>query len=855
MSKRVAGAIDFEDDSDTFIIGGQSRQLLSAIVTPRNPLAILSLSSSELDSPITAGSPGESIVLPTFLLDGDDATLEISSNAPGRYTADVFINANTESAQALRGSSVEAPSQIVAWQTDGILGGTALGYSGDGTDTQSVLIPRGATWRFLDDGSNQRTAWRNVDFDDTGWTRGGGHFGYGDGDESVYLNASRTDGSRIRTFYFRHSFEVEDTSAIRDLTLRLLRDDGAAVYLNGIEVRRDNLATVASYNSLASRADIENEFIDSIVDPNLLATGENVLAVEIHQSSDSSSDVSFEFELIANAIAQRQSTDFITTEATWRYLDDGSDQRVAWQKPNFVDTEWPMGTAKFGYGDDDEMTQLERNDAAGQRIRTFYFRKEFELIDLSKVDELIAGINFDDGIAVYLNGVEAARSNLPAKADYRTLADVSRRPEGIFEEFTMDTSLLNIGTNVIAIEVHQTDDTSSDVAFDMFLTGYQDATEVDAYDFDVSDAMLGQPFEIALFGQADFSGESLTLLDPQGLVIATAVPVMGEAALAIRNVEFGQSGTYSLQLHSGTTGDYQIAINSRVWPEYRLDENGLPQLSIDQPSSGFLDLSDSSDTYELVVTATGDFSLTLDYPFNEISRSTRNDLEATIALFTAEGELVSASNNNRLTQSLQPATYHVEVIHGAGMGEYRLSATSQSNIPADADLNGDQVVSSLDIDHLCNGIRSADVAADLNGDGRSDLGDLELFVLSILESKFGDANLDGIFNSTDFVLVFGTAEYEDDLEGNSGWADGDWNCDGEFDTQDFVTAFTYNGYSAAAKPKPASAGNDFQAAREPDDFDSTRSPAEQVRNRTTIDTKAARPRQIPALMVDALFAR
>ncbi len=855
MSKRVSGAIDFEDDSDTFIVGGQPGQLLSAIVTPSNPLAVLSLSSSELDSPIIARNPGESIAFPTSLLTGNDATLEISSNVPGRYMFEAFINANAELGEGSRGSSIEAPSQIVTWQAEGTLFGTALGHSGDGTDRQSVLVPRGATWRFLDDGSNQRSAWRDSDFDDSGWTLGGGHFGYGDGDESVYLNENRTDGSRIRTFYFRHTFEVEDTSAIRDLTLRLLRDDGAAVYLNGTEVRRDNLASVASYNSLASRAEIENEFIDSFVDPNLLVTGQNVLAVEIHQNSDSSSDVSFEFELVANAIAQRQTTEFITTETAWKYLDDGSDQRVAWQKSNFVDTEWPIGTANFGYGDGDEMTRLERNDSAGQRIRTFYFRKQFEITDLSMVDELIAGINFDDGIAVYINGAEAARSNLSAKADYRTLADVSRRPEGVFDEFTIDTSLLNIGTNVIAVEVHQHDDTSSDVTFDMFLTGYQDATEIDAYEFEVSSAMVGQPFEIALFGQSDFSSESLTLLDPQGLAIATAVPVMGDAALAIRDVELSQSGTYSLQLRSDTSGDYQIAINSGVWPEYRLGTNELPLLSIDQPSGGYVNQSDTSDTYEFVVSAPGEFSLTLDYPFSEIDRSTRNDLNATIVIFTEEGRLVSASNDNRLTQSLQPATYHVEVIRGSGMGEYRLTASSQSNIPADADLNGDQVVSSLDIDHLCNGIRNADVTADLNGDGSSDLGDLELFVLSILESKFGDANLDGIFNSTDFVFVFGTAEYEDDLQGNSGWADGDWNCDGEFDTQDFVTAFTYNGYSAAAKLNTAPVGTAFQAARVSDDSESPRSPTKQVRKRTTIETKSDRPRQIPTLMVDAIFAR
>ena len=44
--------------------------------------------------------------------------------------------------------------------------------------------------------------------------------------------------------------------------------------------------------------------------------------------------------------------------------------------------------------------------------------------------------------------------------------------------------------------------------------------------------------------------------------------------------------------------------------------------------------------------------------------------------------------------------------------------------------------------------------------------------------RFGDANLDGAFDSGDLVQIFATGEYEDDQSGNSTWADGDWNCDG-----------------------------------------------------------------------------
>ncbi|MEZ6121345.1 MAG: hypothetical protein R3C28_32985, partial [Pirellulaceae bacterium] len=62
----------------------------------------------------------------------------------------------------------------------------------------------------------------------------------------------------------------------------------------------------------------------------------------------------------------------------------------------------------------------------------------------------------------------------------------------------------------------------------------------------------------------------------------------------------------------------------------------------------------------------------------------------------------------------------------------------------------------------------------------------------------GDANLDGIFNSTDLIQVFQFGEYEDNTPNNSIWASGDWNGDGEFDTSDMVFAFQTGSYTAAS---------------------------------------------------------
>ncbi len=58
----------------------------------------------------------------------------------------------------------------------------------------------------------------------------------------------------------------------------------------------------------------------------------------------------------------------------------------------------------------------------------------------------------------------------------------------------------------------------------------------------------------------------------------------------------------------------------------------------------------------------------------------------------------------------------------------------------------------------------------------------------------GDANLDGVFDSSDLVRVFQRGEYEDGRDKNSSWHSGDWNCDDEFDSSDIVEAFEQAGF-------------------------------------------------------------
>ena len=97
------------------------------------------------------------------------------------------------------------------------------------------------------------------------------------------------------------------------------------------------------------------------------------------------------------------------------------------------------------------------------------------------------------------------------------------------------------------------------------------------------------------------------------------------------------------------------------------------------------------------------------------------------------------------------------------------------------DINRDGQLDLADVDLLCAALRTQAVvsdALDLNRDQRLDPADLQYLIETLLDSTFGDANLDGLFNSRDFVLIFQAGQYEDNLVGNSTWTTGDWNCDG-----------------------------------------------------------------------------
>lgn len=163
------------------------------------------------------------------------------------------------------------------------------------------LVSTGAIWKYLDNGSNQDTAWRTLSYSDATWKTGNAEFGYGDEDETTLVSYGNDANNKFLTTYFRKTFNVINKSSISGLELSLLRDDGAVIYINGTEIYRSNMpsgnisyttpASIATAN--ASAYEIKTISSSSLVD------GANLIAVEIHQNSSTNSDLSFNLKLRA----------------------------------------------------------------------------------------------------------------------------------------------------------------------------------------------------------------------------------------------------------------------------------------------------------------------------------------------------------------------------------------------------------------------------------------------------------------------------------------------------------------------------------------------------------------------------
>jgi len=249
--------------------------------------------------------------------------------------------------------------------------GAVTSPAGDPIPSPAVPLPAGSTWNYRDDGIVPN-GFEQPYYYGAGWKVGRGELGVGDGDEVTLINRSAPSHT---TDYFRRSFNITNASEYSAIDLRMVVDDGAVVYINGVPVTYYNMGTSPRPKSTAfSLAGVDGAQETAIVSRKIshppLHDGVNWIAVEVHQADLTSSDTSFDLELRKHtnlppesfSVTGSANADGVTIEAIWSQVPNASEYRLYRRDLRSASLAWTLvGTytgASGTYTPPDRKTEL-----------------------------------------------------------------------------------------------------------------------------------------------------------------------------------------------------------------------------------------------------------------------------------------------------------------------------------------------------------------------------------------------------------------------------------------------------------------------------------------------------------------
>jgi hypothetical protein len=157
----------------------------------------------------------------------------------------------------------------------------------------------------------------------------------------------------------------------------------------------------------------------------------------------------------------------VNAGTSWQYKQGTSSLDTNWRNVGFDASLWSAGYGGIGFGDGDDNTTI----PVGVSLM---MRKTFSIPDTAQIMKAVFKMDYDDGFVAYLNGVEIARANIGTdgiRPAWNQLATVPHEAKtyrgGSLDSFFIDKSALQLalrqGTNVLAIEVHNSPENSDDM--------------------------------------------------------------------------------------------------------------------------------------------------------------------------------------------------------------------------------------------------------------------------------------------------------------------------------------------------------------------------------------------------------
>jgi lysophospholipase L1-like esterase len=243
------------------------------------------------------------------------------------------------------------------------------------------------------------------------------------------------------------------------------------------------------YNVFATNVPIYNAALQAMVNQHR-ALGQNVFLADMFSAVDYGTMFTSDhvhpnplgLKAIAKEFATRiqtisiRSNQFATVllhgGSDWRYNDAGQDLGTDWTQPGFDDSGWSHGLARLGYGDPAAGTKVSFGPDTTNKFITTYFRRSFVVASNMIVTNLDLRLARADGAAVWLNGQEILRTNMPSGPITFTnlaLTTMTNFTSHIFYSASVPVTNLNTGTNTLAVEIHLASVTNATMGFDMEL--------------------------------------------------------------------------------------------------------------------------------------------------------------------------------------------------------------------------------------------------------------------------------------------------------------------------------------------------------------------------------------------------
>lgn len=160
----------------------------------------------------------------------------------------------------------------------------------------TLILAEGDTWSYFKGTQEPPANWNDPGFDASSWLTGSVGIGYGDGDDRTELDDMRGFYTSV---YLLSEFTVDDPSAVDQLVLSMDYDDGFVAYVNGVEVGRENMSgSPPLFSATADGGHEAGSPIDVEIDLATVVPGINVLAIQVHNTTIDSSDLTALPELL-----------------------------------------------------------------------------------------------------------------------------------------------------------------------------------------------------------------------------------------------------------------------------------------------------------------------------------------------------------------------------------------------------------------------------------------------------------------------------------------------------------------------------------------------------------------------------